>query len=91
MMKNLGIKILIGGVFVFLIILGIQTFKKFKEVRNLENQANFLKENLKEIKEENLKLEKEIQYFKNPKNLEKEARKNFSLKKEGEKVIIITK
>ncbi len=90
-MKKMGIKILIGVVLFFLIILGIQTFRKVKEINVLEKKTSLLKRNLEKMKAENLKLEEEIKYFQNPQNLEKEARKRFSLKKEGEKVIIITK
>ncbi|MCD6085801.1 septum formation initiator family protein [bacterium] len=90
-MKKIGIKILIGVVSFFLIILGIQTFRKIKEINVLEKKEGLLKRNLEKMKAENLKLEEEIKYFQNPQNLEKEARKRFSLKKEGEKVIIITK
>jgi len=90
-MKNLGIKILIGVILIFLIILGIQTFRKFREINVLEKEAALLKKNLEKMKAENLELEKEIKYFQNPQNLEKEARKRFSLKKEDEKVIIITR
>ena len=90
-MKKMGIKILIGVVSFFLIILGIQTFRKVKEINVLEKKTSLLKRNLEKMKAENLKLEEEIKYFQNPQNLEKEARKRFSLKKEGEKVIIITK
>ena len=49
-----------------------------------------MKENLEKIEKENEALKKEIEYFEEPRNLEKEARKRFTLKKEGEKVIIIT-
>ena len=90
-MKKIGIKILIGVVSFFLIILGIQTFRKIKEINVLEKKEGLLKRNLEKMKAENLKLEEEVKYFQNPQNLEKEARKRFSLKKEGEKVIIITK
>ncbi len=90
-MKKMGIKILIGVVLFFLIILGIQTFRKVKEINVLEKKTSLLKRNLEKMKAENLKLEEEIKYFQNSQNLEKEARKRFSLKKEGEKVIIITK
>ena len=90
-MKKMGIKILIGVVLFFLIILGIQTFRKVKEINVLEKKTSLLKRNLEKMKAENLKLEEEIKYFQNPQNLEKEARKRFSLKKEDEKVIIITR
>jgi len=90
-MGKIKFKIFIGGVLVFLAVLGFQTFKKFKEINALENKANLLKKNLEKLREENIKIEEEIEYFKEPQNLEKEARKRFSLRKPGEKVIIITK
>ena len=88
--REIKIKIL-AALFSFLLILsGFKFVKKFREIEALQKKADFLKENLEKIEKENEALKKEIEYFEEPRNLEKEARKRFTLKKEGEKVIIIT-
>lgn len=54
-------------------------------------EAIFAKLNQKfnSFKEENLKLQADLEYFQEPENLAKELRSRFNYKKPGEKLIIV--
>ncbi len=61
---------------------GIYAYGKLQEARNLEIYIS-------NLQKENDALRAEIEYFKNPQNLEKEARSVLNYKKSGEKLAII--
>lgn len=58
---------------------------------NVELEAIFAKLNQKfnSFKEENLKLQADLEYFQEPENLAKELRSRLNYKKPGEKLIIV--
>lgn len=58
------------------------SYSKFKTIKNLDAQTVHLEEN-------NNLLRQEIDYFKNPANLEKEARSVLNYKRPDEKMAII--
>ncbi len=66
------------------------------QIYKLEIKKNALQEEFSKIQEkvdalelENSSIEKDIAYFRNPKNLEKEARAQFNYALPGEKLIIL--
>ncbi len=61
------------------------------EIKKRDLQAEFSKtqKQVDALDAENKLLEKNIAYFQNPKNLEKEARSQFNYARPGEKLIII--
>ncbi len=87
-MKNTKIFLILALILIGF--LGVKSYQKFKETQKLERKLNFLKTKLGEIEKENKALKNQIDYFKEPQNLEKEVRKRLPLKKKGEKVLVIT-
>ncbi|MDP2704425.1 MAG: septum formation initiator family protein [bacterium] len=65
----------------------------FWTIRNervgLEKEANSLKADLSAIQEKNTETEENINYFKDPENLLKEAKSQFNYRAPGEELIII--
>lgn len=56
--------------------------KQMRELNEITQQLGF-------VSAENKQLEEEIQYYKNPANLEREARTQFNYVSPGEKLIIV--
>ncbi len=67
----------------------VQVFLILKERNQLKNKIDDLNGRLGVLLKENSELQKEIEYFSRPENLEKELRQRFNYKKPGEKMMII--
>lgn len=55
----------------------------------LQKTFSVLGSKLSQFKKDNSELQADLEYFSNPKNLEKELRSRFNYKKPGEKMIIV--
>ena len=84
-MKILGIIIAIG----ITIATVMQLYRLQAERTKQTRELNDIVQQLGLISAENKRLEEEIQYYKNPANLEREARTQFDYASPGEKLIII--
>ena len=85
-MKNvLGVVVLA----LLLVVLGVQIYFSLVGERQLVREYRTLQAKLLETQGENEKLNAELEYLKNPENLEKELRARFNYRREGEKMIII--
>ena len=67
----------------------VQIYKLENKKNSLEQEFSKIKEKVDALELENSSIEKDITYFKNPKNLEKEARAQFNYALPGEKLIIL--
>ncbi len=82
----------IGFSLILLIVLGFLVFHIFSlglDKGGLTDRYIEAKAKLEQVKGEQAKLQNELEYLANPRNLEKELRARFNLKKPGEKTIII--
>ncbi|MDX1535144.1 MAG: septum formation initiator family protein [Candidatus Spechtbacterales bacterium] len=77
--------ILIG----FIGVLGFGIVTKTQKHNELYGDINALDEELTRIEEENSKLKAQIESFKNPETIDREARQRLNLKKEDEHVVVI--
>lgn len=55
----------------------------------LSRKFSSIKSSVEDLKQDNEKLEGDLDYFKDPKNLEKEARARFNYRAPNEKMIIV--
>ncbi|MEK7635608.1 MAG: septum formation initiator family protein [Patescibacteria group bacterium] len=83
-------KAIISILVVLLLALLTQIYFTFKERNQLKSKLQTLTAKAQILSEENSEIKSEIEYFKQPKNLEKELRSKLNYKKPGEKMFIIT-
>jgi uncharacterized protein YfcZ (UPF0381/DUF406 family) len=74
---------------VLFVLLGVQIYKFWGEANMAMKEYSALEEKVNAAKEDNAKFQAELDYYKNPVNLEKELRARFNYKVPGEKMIII--
>ncbi|MDD4761470.1 MAG: septum formation initiator family protein [Candidatus Pacebacteria bacterium] len=79
--------IIILGLLLFFI--GEEAIKDYLEYKKYFSESEKLKADISVLEKKNKDLEKDIEYFNDPYNLEKELKSKFNYKKEGEKMIII--
>ena len=79
---------LIGSVLV-VVFLGTGLGKEFYRDYQIEKEIDSLQNDIAAIEKDNYKLSQLIEYYKTDEYKEAEARKRFSLKKEGESVVIV--
>ncbi|MFA5172968.1 MAG: septum formation initiator family protein [Candidatus Paceibacterota bacterium] len=72
-----------------LFFVGGEAIKDYLEYKKDFREAEKLKADMSVLKKENEELEKDIEYFNDPYNLEKELKSKFNYKREGEKMMII--
>jgi len=74
---------------VLFVLLSVQIYKFWGEANTAMKEYSALEEKVNAAKEDNAKFQAELDYYKNPANLEKELRARFNYKVPGEKMIII--
>ena len=74
---------------VLVTMLGVQIYFSLGSERELQGEYELLQAKLLTASEESEKLRAELEYFRNPANLEKELKARFNYKREGENLIII--
>ncbi len=79
---------LIGSVLV-VVFLGTGLGKEFYRDYQIEKEIDSLQNDIAAIEKDNYKLSQLIEYYKTDEYKEAEARKRFSLKKDGESVVIV--
>lgn len=89
--KNLLLLFLIFIIGLFLIFVITNTTKIIFKKREIDKQIGKLELEIRNFEEKNKNLLDLIENFKNSTFLEKEARKNLNLQKQGENVVIILK
>lgn len=67
----------------------VQVYFIFKEKSQLQAEILDLSKRIDFLKEENITIKSEIEYFSHPVNLEKELREKFNYRKPDEKMIIV--
>ena len=77
------ISLLISGLLIY------QTYQLYSYYGDLSGILSVISDKLRLLKEENLNLQSDLNYFQEPENLEKELRSRFNYKKPGEKLIIL--
>jgi hypothetical protein len=77
------------GLFILLILVGVQAFSFVREEHQLSGNLNDVQNRLVQAQAQEANLQAETQYLANPANLEKELRADFNYKKPGETMIII--
>jgi len=85
-----GIKILVFSIVgVVLLLVWAEMISLFRESGALSKQSSALNTRLSSLKQENAQIERDIQYYQNPANLEKVLREKFNYKQPGEHMIIV--
>lgn len=84
-MKIAGIAILS----IFIVALALQTISYKRSGDDAERQLVELKKELEKAKDDQRRLQSDLDYYLNPENLEKELRARFNYREAGEKLIII--
>ncbi len=74
---------------VFIVLIGIQDFKFYKEWRVVHDEYATMLSKLEILKKESEKIEMDLFYYQSSENIEKEARSMLNYKKPGEKVMVI--
>ncbi len=74
---------------IFFIFFGYQIFKIGLEAAGANSKLSELKLEKKAVETDNNNLKSQIEYFTDPRNLEKELRSRFNVKLPGEKLIIV--
>lgn len=69
--------------------MGFWSYRLYQQRTKLQKELVEINEVIKPISEENSRLISEIEYLKNPDNLEKELRSRFNYTKPGEELIVI--
>lgn len=84
------IKLIIAAVFIAVIaVMSFWIFQLYSQKIALESNLSEINNKLQPLSEENKRLAQELDYLKNPDNLEKELRSQFNYAKPGEKLIIV--
>ena len=76
-------------IILFVGVMGFWIFQLYAQKVSLEKELLEVNNKIQPLNEENKKLAQELDYLKNPDNLEKELRSQFNYAKPGEKLIII--
>lgn len=76
-------------ILVVLVFLGLNILSLKKDKMEIEGDLSVLSATLNNLREENEKLKKDIDYFKETENLIKELKSQFNYREEGERLIII--
>ena len=79
---------LMGSVLV-VVFLGTGLGKEFYRDYQIEQEIDSLQNDIATVEKDNYKLSQLIEYYKTDEYKEAEARKRFSLKKEGESVVVV--
>jgi cell division protein FtsB len=79
----------IAALLLLLVLLGGQMYTSSREQALLQEQVRALQERVEKARGEQEKLQRELEYFSQPDNIEKELRARFNYNRQGEKVIII--
>lgn len=74
---------------IVLIALAWQIYQMYFLKSTLSQKAGKLEAKILNLQQENSDLQTDLEYLKNPENLEKELRGRFNYKKPGEKMIIV--
>lgn len=74
---------------ILVIILSVQVFLVFKNERGLKSDLAQMQEKSDALAKENDDLQKQIDYYSRPENLEKELKSKFNYKNPGEQMMII--
>jgi hypothetical protein len=77
------------GVFIIVVLIGVQVFSFLGEQRTLSQNLSDVESRLTAAKLQEANLQEETQYLSNPVNLEKELRAQFNYKNPGETMVII--
>lgn len=81
--------IIIVFVVIAIAALAVQTISFYREEKNLKEQLSQLQGKASDLTQENGKLQKQIEYFSRPENLEKELKARFNYRNPDEKMMII--
>jgi cell division protein FtsB len=85
-----GVKILVLSIVgVVLLLVWAEMISLFRESGTLSRQNSALSTRLSSLQQENEQIERDIQYYQNPANLEKVLREKFNYKEPGEHMIIV--
>ena len=82
-------KIIYIGFFIVLVALVLQIYRISEGRRVLVNEMATVSDELELISADNTKLNEQIKYFSDPRNLEKELRSRFNYRLPYEKLIIV--
>ena len=74
---------------VVLLLVWAEMISLFRESGTLTQQHSSLSTRLSSLQQENEQIERDIQYYQNPANLEKVLREKFNYKEPGEHMIIV--
>ncbi len=74
---------------IFFIFFGYQVFRISLEAAGANSKLSELRLEKKAVETDNNNLKSQIEYFTDPRNLEKELRSRFNVKFPGEKLIIV--
>lgn len=84
--KRIALFVLLSVVF---ILLAIELFSLYRDVRHLRAENDALEEKLSFVQDENEQIARDTAYYQDVNNLEKSLREKFNYKKPGETMIII--
>ena len=87
--KVFSFNLFIAGSVLLVIFLGTGLGKEFYRDYQIEKEINSLQNDIMAIEKDNYELEQLIEYYKTDEYKEAEARKRFSLKKDGESVVVV--
>ncbi len=92
--KTFFVKLFFSNYFFILILILLFVFsgifiQKYDENKNIDNDLEDLKREIKGLEKDNKDLGNLIEYFNSNFFVEKEAREKLGLKKEGEKVVVV--
>ncbi|MFA5022622.1 MAG: septum formation initiator family protein [Patescibacteria group bacterium] len=80
---------LLGGV-IILIIIAVNLIQTWKKNREINQEIGGLNQQIQDLEKNNLEAKKLIEYLNSDAYIEEKARMDLGLKKEGEKVIIVS-
>ncbi len=78
-----------AGFAIIMVFLTYHVYVANAERIELSHKFSSIKSSVEDLKQDNDRLEEDIDYFKDPKNLEKEARARFNYRAPNEKMIIV--
>ena len=74
---------------VFLAFISYQVYKLYRQKKQLQEESAKVTVDLTQVREENKKLQADIEYFGFSENLEKELKSRFNYVRDGERMMII--
>lgn len=94
--KSFFVKILLSNFFLFFVlslaaVLGWRIYGEYGNNKSIDSEREKLEQEINDLENENLGLEKMNEYFNSDVFIGKEAREKFGLRKEGEQVIVVPK